>query len=90
MLGDKQLAGVLVTGVGKARQVARWIWCGPRQALKKKGESESRGYHTMMGISDYCDTAGANAASCKLFSALDLLQYCGQTLFCSDILYFIF
>jgi len=57
MFRDKQLAGVLMTGVVKARQVARWIWCGPRQALEQRGESKSKGYHTLMGISGYSDTA---------------------------------
>lgn len=42
MLRDKQLARVLMTGVAKARQVARWIWCGLRQALKQRGKSNQR------------------------------------------------
>lgn len=70
MLRDKQLAGALMTGVAKARQVARWIWCGPRQALKQRGESKSKGYYTLMGITDYSDTAQANYVYCKHLTVL--------------------
>jgi len=76
MLRDKQLAGVLMTGVAKARQVARRIWCGPRQALKQRGESKAKGYCTLMEnlwLQWHC--TGKLHTLQALISALVQLQY---------------